>query len=69
MGEVLSQKELVYLLGLPPGSRETYRVMTEAAHLSRRLTDGTAALSEIVRRFKLNYKEIINTVIRARGSV
>jgi len=52
MGEVLSHKELVYLLGLPPGSRETYRVMAEAAHLSKRLTDGKA---EVHAQFAINF--------------
>ncbi len=40
-GEVLSRKELVFLLALEPGSVETYRVMAEAIPLnstrSRRL--------------------------------
>lgn len=51
MGDVLSHKELVYLLGLPPDSYDTYKIMAEAVALSKRLSDGKA---EIHAQFAIN---------------
>lgn len=50
-GDVLSRKELVYLLGLAPDSVETYRVMAAAARLSKELSGGRA---EIHAQFAVN---------------
>jgi biotin synthase len=49
--DVLSQEELVYLLGLSPDSMETYMVMAEATRLSKELSDGKA---EIHAQFAIN---------------
>lgn len=49
--EVLSPKELVYLLALPPGSAGAYRVMAEANRLSKELSGGKA---EIHAQFAVN---------------
>lgn len=50
-GDVLSRDELVYLLGLKTDSVEAYRVMGEAARLSRELSDGKA---EVHAQFAVN---------------
>ena len=50
-GDVLSRKELIYLLGLPPDSAETYMVMAEANRLSKELSDGKA---EVHAQFAIN---------------
>ncbi len=50
-GDVLSQKELVYLLGLAPDSVETYMVMAEATRLSKELSGGKA---EVHAQFAIN---------------
>ncbi len=50
-GDVLSKDELVYLLGLTPGSVESYMVMAEAARFSKELSDGKA---EIHAQFAVN---------------
>jgi len=50
-GDVLSKKELVYLLGLVPDSAETYMVMAEATHLSKELSGGKA---EVHAQFAIN---------------
>jgi len=50
-GDVLSKEELVFLLGLPPDSAETYMVMAEANRLSRELSDGKA---EVHAQFAIN---------------
>ena len=50
-GEVLSRKELVFLLGLAPDAVETYMVMAEATRLSKELSDGKA---EIHAQFAVN---------------
>ncbi len=50
-GEVLTKKELVYLLGLPADSSETYMVMAEANRISKELSDGRA---EVHAQFALN---------------
>ncbi len=50
-GEVLSRDELVYLLGMPPDSIETYMVMAEAARISKELSGGKA---EVHAQFALN---------------
>lgn len=42
--EKLSQDELVYLLGLPPDTAETYLVMAEANRISKELTDNRAEI-------------------------
>jgi biotin synthase len=41
-GEVLSKSNLVYLLGLPPDSAESYLVMAEANRISKELATGQA---------------------------
>ncbi len=51
LGDVLSKKELVYLLGLAPDSAETYMVMAEATRLSKELSDGKA---EVHAQFAIN---------------
>ena len=51
MGDVLSKKELVYLLSLAPDSVETYMVMAEATRLSKELSDGKA---EVHAQFAIN---------------
>jgi biotin synthase len=51
LGEVLSKKELVYLLGLAPDSAETYMVMAEATRLSKELSDSKA---EVHAQFAIN---------------
>ena len=51
LGEVLSKKELVYLLGLAPDSAETYMVMAEATRLSKELSDSKA---EVHAQFSIN---------------
>ena len=50
-GDVLSKKELVYLLGLAPDSAETFMVMAEANRLSKELSDGKA---EVHAQFAIN---------------
>ena len=50
-GDVLSKKELVYLLARAPDSAETYMVMAEATRLSKELSDGKA---EIHAQFAIN---------------
>jgi len=50
-GDVLSRKELVYLLALEPDSVENYRVMAEATRLSKELSAGKA---EIHAQFAIN---------------
>jgi biotin synthase len=50
-GDVLSKKELVFLLGLAPDSAETYMVMAEANRLSKELSDGKA---EVHAQFAIN---------------
>lgn len=50
-GDVLSRKELAYLLGLAPDSPETYAVMAEAARLSKELSGGKA---EVHAQFAVN---------------
>lgn len=49
--EILSQKELVYLLDLPPSSAGSYRVMAEANRLSKEVSGGKA---EIHAQFAVN---------------
>ena len=51
LGDVLSKKELVYLLGLAPDSAETYMVMAEANRLSKELSGGKA---EVHAQFAIN---------------
>ena len=51
LDEVLSKKELVYLLGLAPDSAETYMVMAEATCLSKKLSDSKA---EVHAQFTIN---------------
>jgi biotin synthase len=51
LGDVLSKKELVYLLALAPDSAETYMVMAEATRLSKELSDGKA---EVHAQFAIN---------------
>ncbi|MDM8556618.1 radical SAM protein [Desulfococcaceae bacterium HSG7] len=43
-GDLLSKKELIYLLSLPPDSYETYRIMAEANQLSKKLSGGKAEI-------------------------
>ena len=50
-GDVLSRKELVYLLALEPDSVETYNVMAEATRVSKELSDSKA---EIHAQFAIN---------------
>ena len=50
-GEMLSQKELVFLLSLPTDSMDTYMVMAEANRLSKELSSGMA---EIHAQFAIN---------------
>jgi biotin synthase len=50
-GDVLSGKELVYLLGLAPDSVETYMVMAEATRLSKELS---GAKAEVHAQFAVN---------------
>ncbi len=50
-GEVLSHKELVYLLNHEPDSAETYMVMAEATRISKELSDGMA---EVHAQFAIN---------------
>lgn len=50
-GDVLSQEELAYLLGLAPDSAETYMVMAEATRLSKELSGGKA---EVHAQFAIN---------------
>lgn len=50
--EVLSQKELVYLLALPPSSVEAFRVLAEANRLSKEVSGGRA---EIHAQFAVNF--------------
>ncbi len=50
-GDVLSRKELVYLLGLAPDAMESYMVMAEANRFSKELSDGRA---EIHAQFAVN---------------
>jgi biotin synthase len=50
-GDVLSKIELVYLLGLPPDSAETYMVMAESTRLSKELSGGKA---EVHAQFAIN---------------
>ncbi len=50
-GEVLSPKELVYLLGLAPDSAGTYTVMAEATRLSKEVSGGKA---EVHAQFAIN---------------
>ncbi|MFH1983411.1 MAG: radical SAM protein [Pseudomonadota bacterium] len=50
-GDVLSKRELVYLLGLAPDSAETYMLMAEATRLSKDLSDGKA---EVHAQFAIN---------------
>jgi biotin synthase len=50
-GEVLSKKELIYLLALAPDSAETYMVMAEATRLSKELSRGKA---EVHAQFSIN---------------
>jgi len=50
-GDVLSQEELVFLLGLPPDFAETYMILAEANRLSKELSDGKA---EVHAQFALN---------------
>jgi biotin synthase len=50
-GDVLSRKELIYLLGLSPDSFETYMVMAEANRLSKEISDGKA---EVHAQFAVN---------------
>ncbi|MGD9733481.1 MAG: radical SAM protein [Desulfamplus sp.] len=49
--EVLSHKELVYLLDLPPDSIETYMVMAESNRVSKEVSNGKA---EIHAQFAVN---------------
>lgn len=49
--EMLRRDELVYLLGFPPDSAESYRVMAEAARVSKELSWGKA---EVHAQFALN---------------
>jgi len=51
LGDVLSKKELVYLLSLEPDSVETYMVMAEATGLSKELSDSKA---EVHAQFAIN---------------
>ncbi|MDM8542501.1 radical SAM protein [Desulfococcaceae bacterium HSG9] len=51
MGEILSNKELIYLLSLPPDSYENYKVMAEANQFSKKLSDGKA---EVHAQFAIN---------------
>lgn len=51
LGDVLSNKELIYLLGLAPDSAETYMVMAEATRLSKELSGGKA---EVHAQFAIN---------------
>jgi len=50
-GDVLSRKELVFLLALEPDSIETYSVMAEATRLSKELSGGKA---EVHAQFAIN---------------
>ncbi len=50
-GEILSNNELVYLLGLEPDSIESYMVMAEAARISKELSGGKA---EVHAQFAVN---------------
>ena len=50
-GDVPSQEELVYLLGLAPDSTEAYMVMAEANRLSKELSGGKA---EVHAQFAIN---------------
>jgi biotin synthase len=51
LGDVLSKKELVYLLSLAPDSAKTYMVMAEATRLSKELSGGKA---EVHAQFAIN---------------
>lgn len=51
LGDVLSKKELVYMLNLAPDSIETYMVMAEANRLSKELSGGKA---EVHAQFSIN---------------
>ena len=51
LGDVLSKRELAYLLSLAPDSAETYMVMAEATRLSKELSDGKA---EVHAQFAIN---------------
>jgi biotin synthase len=51
LGDVLSKRELGYLLGLAPDSAETYMVMAEATRLSKELSGGKA---EVHAQFAIN---------------
>ena len=51
LGDVLSKRELVYLLALLPDSAETYMVMAEATRLSKELSGGKA---EVHAQFAIN---------------
>lgn len=50
-GDVLIRNELVYLLGLPVDSEETYRVMAEAVRVSKEVSGGRA---EVHAQFAVN---------------
>lgn len=50
-GDVPSREELVFLLGLPPDSAETYAVMAEATRISKELSEGKA---EVHAQFAVN---------------
>ena len=51
LGDVLSKRELAYLLALAPDSAETYMVMAEATRLSKELSGGKA---EVHAQFAIN---------------
>ena len=51
LGDVLSKRELAYLLSLAPDSAETYMVMAEATRLSKELSGGKA---EVHAQFAIN---------------
>jgi len=50
-GEMLSRNELVYLLNLPVDGEDTYRVMAEAARVSKEVSGGRA---EVHAQFAVN---------------